>query len=118
MIILADYGARTILEGHSEGSIPPRFAGGIGAEGVRALDEFVSGGGTLVCLNGSSQFAIDEFRLPVENVAAGLRSDVFSISGSILEIVTDPDSPGHGGDALPGSRLLLPEPRVHDHRWL
>ena len=97
VLILADYGARTILEGHSEGAIPPRFAGGIGAEGVRALDEFVSGGGTLVCLNGSSQFAIDEMGLPVQNVAAGLRGDEFSISGSILEIVTDPSHPVMAG---------------------
>ncbi|MFH1765562.1 MAG: M14 metallopeptidase family protein, partial [Gemmatimonadota bacterium] len=97
VIILADYGARTILEGHGEGSIPPRFAGGIGAEGVRALDEFVSGGGTLVCLNGSSQFAIDELGLPVRNVAAGLRGDEFSISGSILEILTDPSHPVMAG---------------------
>jgi hypothetical protein len=71
--------------------------GGIGAEGVRALDEFVSGGGTLVCLNGSSQFAIDELRLPVQNVAAGLRGDEFSISGSILEVVTDPSHPVMAG---------------------
>jgi hypothetical protein len=97
VIILADYGARSILEGYGEGSIPPRFVGGIGTEGVRALDEFVTAGGTLVCLNGSSQFAIDELRLPVENVAAGLRSDVFSISGSILEIVTDPTHPVMAG---------------------
>jgi len=97
VLILADFRARTILEGHSEGSIPPRFAGGIGPEGVRALDEFVLGGGTLVCLNGSSQFAIDELRLPVENVAAGLRGDEFSISGSILEIVTDPSHPVMAG---------------------
>jgi len=97
VLILADVRARTILEGHSEGSIPPRYAGGIGAEGVRALDEFVLGGGTLVCLNGSSQFAIDEMGLPVENVAAGLRGDEFSISGSILEVVTDPSHPVMAG---------------------
>ncbi len=93
VVILADYGARTILAGRSKGSIHPRFAGGIEREGVRALDEFVSGGGTLVCLNGSSQFAIDELGLPVENVASGLRGDDFSISGSILEVVTDPSHP-------------------------
>jgi len=93
VIILADYGARTILEGHRAGTIHPRFAGGIGGEGVRALDEFVSRGGTLVCLNGSSQFAIDELRLPVENVATGLPGDEFSISGSVLEIITDPTHP-------------------------
>ena len=51
----------------------------------------------MVCLNGSSQFAIDELELPVENVAAGLRGDEFSISGSILEVVTDPSHPVMAG---------------------
>ena len=64
---------------------------------MRALDEFVQGGGTLVCLNGSSQFAIDELGLPVENVTAGLPGDEFSISGSILEILPDPAHPVMAG---------------------
>jgi hypothetical protein len=93
VIILADYGARTILEGHRTGTIHPRYVGGIGPEGVRALDEFVQNGGTLVCLNGSSQFAIDELGLPVENVTAGIGGDEFSISGSILEILPDAAHP-------------------------
>jgi hypothetical protein len=97
IIILADYGARTILEGHAEGSIPPRYVGGIGAEGVRALDQFVSSGGTLVCLNGSSQFAIDELKLPVKNVLAEVGGEEFSASGSLLEIVTDPAHPVMAG---------------------
>jgi len=93
VIILADYGARTILGGHRTGTIHPRYVGGIGPEGVRALDEFVQNGGTLVCLNGSSQFAIDELGLPVENVTAGIRGDEFSVSGSILEILPDAAHP-------------------------
>lgn len=97
VIIFADYGSRTILQGFQEGSVPPRYAGGIGQEGVRALDEFVRGGGTLVCMNGSSQFAIDELNLPVRNVTTGLRRDAFSISGSILEVVVDPVHPVMAG---------------------
>jgi len=97
VIVLADYGARTILNGYGEGSIRPQYVGGIGAEGVRALDEFIRGGGTLVCLNGSSQFAIDELRLPVENAATGIPGDEYSISGSLLEIVTDGSHPVMAG---------------------
>jgi hypothetical protein len=97
VIILASYGTRTIVEGHPEGSVPPRFAGGIGAEGVRALDAFVRGGGTLVCMNASSDFAIDALELPVRNVLAGLGSDRFSANGSILEVITDPSHPVMAG---------------------
>jgi len=93
VLILASYGARTVLDGYDEGSVPPRFAGGVGPEGVRALDEFVRGGGTLVCMNASSDFAIEALRLPVKNVLAGVGSAQFSASGSILEVVTDPSHP-------------------------
>lgn len=97
VIILADIRGRTILDGYAEGTVPARYVGGIGPEGVSALDEFVSGGGTLVCLNGSSQFAIDELGLPVRNVVAGLPGDEFSISGSLLEVITDPTHPVMAG---------------------
>jgi hypothetical protein len=97
VMVLASYGARTIIEGNAEGSVPPRFAGGIGEEGVRALDEFVRAGGTLVCMNASSDFAIESLGLPVKNVVAGLGSSEFSASGSILEVVTDPSHPVMAG---------------------
>jgi len=97
VLILADYGSRTILDGYDKGTMPPGFTGGLGPEGVQALDRFVRGGGTLVCLNGSSQFAIDELRLPVRNVVAGLPGQEFSASGSILEVITDPAHPVMAG---------------------
>jgi hypothetical protein len=97
VIILADYGARTIMNGFGVGSVPPRYQGGIGPEGVKALEDFVRSGGTLVCLNGSCSFAIDEFRLPVRDVTRGLARDSYSISGSILEVTVDPTHPVMAG---------------------
>ncbi len=97
VVIFADYGARTIMEGFAPGSIPARYVGGIGQAGVRALDTFVSDGGTLVCLNGSSGFAIDVLDLPVRNVTTGLERGAFSASGSILEILVDPIHPVMAG---------------------
>jgi hypothetical protein len=43
-----------------------------------------------VCLNNASGFAIHQFKLPVRNVVAGLRTDVFFLHGTIVEIQTDP----------------------------
>ena len=97
VIILADYGARTILNGFGAGSVPPRYQGGLGSEGAKALEDFVRSGGTLVCLNGSSGFAIDEFRLPVRDVTRALARDAYSISGSILEVTVDPTHPVMAG---------------------
>jgi Zinc carboxypeptidase len=83
-ILLAEMQARQIVDGMQAGSVPGRYAGGIGDEGVEALREFVEQGGTLVTLGNASQFAIDRFSLPVTNIVAGLRSEEFFCSGALL----------------------------------
>ncbi len=96
VIVLADMRSRqgdAIMDGAAVGSVPPRYAGGIGPEGVRALDEFVRAGGTLVCMNNSSLFAIDQLHLPVRNVVGELSRTEFFSSGSIMEVTTDPTHP-------------------------
>ena len=97
VVFIASDRARSIVEGFASGTVPPRYEGGIGDAGVRALDTFVREGGTIVCLNSSSDFAIDALHLPVKNVVSGLpRKDYFA-SGSILEITTDPSHPVMAG---------------------
>jgi hypothetical protein len=93
VIILPDMRARQILQGSAPGTVPPRYAGGIGAVGVRALDAFVRSGGTLVCQNGSSTFAIDQLHLPVRDVVADLDNEEFYVGGSLLEVTVDPSHP-------------------------
>jgi len=93
VIVFADMGGRTILNGSSEGSVPPRYVGGIGEPGVRELDAFVRQGGTVVTINGSSDFAMEHFHLPVRNVVDGLGRTDFSLSGSILDLHVDPSHP-------------------------
>ena len=97
VIVLADYGSRQIIDGMAAGSVPARYAGGIGREGVRILDEFVRAGGTLVCMNSSANFAIEHLRLPVRNVLADVGRGEFFTSGSILEVITDPAHPVMSG---------------------
>ncbi|MDP2957057.1 MAG: M14 family zinc carboxypeptidase [Longimicrobiales bacterium] len=97
VIVLADMGARTILEGFEKGSVPPRYAGGVGAEGVRELDAFVRAGGTLVAINGSSGFAVEQLHLPVKDVTQGLKREEFSASGAIVELLVDPSHPVMSG---------------------
>jgi len=97
VIVLADMGTRTILEGFEKGSVPPRYAGGLGAEGVRELDAFLRGGGTLVAINGSTAFAIAQLHLPVKDVTQDLRREEFSASGAIVELLVDPSHPVMSG---------------------
>lgn len=88
-IILPDQPARTILNGYRAGTMPPELTGGLDTEGVKALRVFVENGGTLVCLNRASEFVIDQFKLPIRNVVAGLPRTDFYVPGSILHIELD-----------------------------
>ncbi len=97
VILFADEPARRILQGFQQGSVPPRYAGGIGDRGVRALRQFVRAGGTLVCLNRSSVFAIQELNLPVQNVVTDLDRQDFYVGGSLLEVAVDPVHPVMAG---------------------
>lgn len=93
VILIPDQPARTLLEGYRDGALPPEYTGGLGPEGVRHLREFVEIGGTLVFLNRASNFAIEQFKLPVRNVVGGLPRTDFYVPGSILRIELDTTHP-------------------------
>jgi hypothetical protein len=97
VIVIADIGSGTILGGFANGSVPPRYAGGIGSEGVRELDAFVRAGGTLVTINGSSELAIEQLHLPVSNVVDSLPRDEYFAGGAIVELAIDPSHPVMSG---------------------
>ena len=92
-IVIPDQPSRTILNGYRTGTMPAELTGGIGADGVKSLRQFVEDGGTLVCLNRASEFAIDQFKLPLRNVVAGLARTQFYVPGSILRLELDTSDP-------------------------
>jgi hypothetical protein len=92
-IVIPDQSPRAILEGYRKGSMPEELTGGLGREGVAALREFVEQGGTLVTLNDASDFAIDQFGLPLRDVTEGLKRTEFYCPGSILRTVLDTSNP-------------------------
>jgi len=85
-IVIPDMSERTILDGHRPGTIPERYAGGIGDEGAQELRDFVSGGGTLVTFNNATLFAISQFQLPVTNALAGVQPAQFFCSGCLVTV--------------------------------
>ena len=93
VLLIPDQPARTLLEGYKAEAMPPEYAGGLGPEGVRHLRNFVENGGTVVFLNRASNFAIEQFKLPVRNVVAGLPRTEFYVPGSILGIELDTTHP-------------------------
>jgi hypothetical protein len=92
-IIFPDQSPNAILNGYAKGTMPDEYTGGVGKEGVENLKKFVEAGGTLVFLNRASDFAIDQFNLPIRDVTRGLARKDFYIPGSILRTELDLSSP-------------------------
>jgi hypothetical protein len=71
------------------GTPRPEHAYRLTPEDLQAFDQFVRGGGTLVCLGNASSFVIQQLKLPVVNVVAGLPPEEFFLRGSLVEVNVD-----------------------------
>ncbi len=69
--------------------VRPEYAYALTAADLQGFDAFIRGGGTLVCLNGATRWAIQQFKLPVRNAVEGLKPDDFFLRGSIVEVRPD-----------------------------
>jgi Zinc carboxypeptidase len=81
------------------GAAPVRIEYGyrLNADDLARFEQFVRGGGTIVCSGNASTFAIQHLKMPVVNVIAGLRPEEFYLKGSIVQVITDPDHPVMAG---------------------
>ena len=77
--------------------VRPEYAYQLTAADLQNFEQFVRGGGTVVCLSNASTFAIQQLKLPVRNAIAGLRPEEFFLRGSIVEVTTDPSHPVMAG---------------------
>jgi hypothetical protein len=78
--------------GRRGGQVRPEYADRLSADDLALFEQFIRGGGMLVCLNSAANFAIQQFKLPVRNVVQGLRSDEFFLHGTIVGVSVDPAS--------------------------
>jgi hypothetical protein len=92
VLVLQSQTPRSIIDGYTPGEVPPQYAGGIGAEGVAAVEDFVRAGGRLVAIEDAADFAAETFHLGVTNEVDGLASRDFYIPGSILRLELAPSS--------------------------
>ena len=93
VIVLPDQNASSIINGHRKGTMPPEYVGGIKQIGIDNLRAFVAVGGTLVCNKSSSEFAINEFILPIKNALKDVKSDTFNCPGSLIKVAYEDDHP-------------------------
>ena len=85
-IIIPDQSPMRILNGHALHTMPQDYIGGIGVEGASALKKYVEDGGTIVLLDRASDFAIEQFGLPLKNIVLGVSPQHFFIPGSLVKI--------------------------------
>jgi hypothetical protein len=117
--------------------LPPEYSGGIdtvptnGGEAGKGKDpqqikgsdrikKWVEGGGTVVALDGSSEFIIDLFELPVTDVLDDVPRSAFNCPGSSLRVEMNMESPLSFGMReeeviyfanSPAFRTRVPDPR-------
>ncbi|HEX8335887.1 MAG TPA: M14 metallopeptidase family protein, partial [Pyrinomonadaceae bacterium] len=93
VIVLPSMRLREIVEGRARETAPAELTGGIAEAGVANLRRFVEEGGTLVCWDDSTEFAIKSLGLPVRNVLEGLRPADFYCPGSVLRVEVETSHP-------------------------
>ncbi|MBC7363168.1 MAG: peptidase M14 family protein [Candidatus Aminicenantes bacterium] len=89
---------------------PPEYRSGLGQEGVEKLKEFVSKGGTLVCLGKASQLAVEKFELNLRDVVSGLKPKDFFCPGSTVWVEYDQGHPLAYGLPEKGLGLFFESP--------
>ena len=83
-ILFPSVTSRSLKTGYRKNETEPEYVGGLdGAKEI--LQDFVNSGGTLVGLENSCSYLIQELGLPVEDGVAGMNSKDFYGPGSILE---------------------------------
>jgi hypothetical protein len=84
---------------------PPEYQSGLGEEGKKKLVEWTKKGGTLLCIGGSCDYAIEILDLPVSNVVKGLSTKEFHCPGSTLRMLVENTHPAAYG--MPEETLAL-----------
>jgi hypothetical protein len=96
VLVIPSISGSQLDDGRSPGSVAPRYTRGLDPEGAVAVEEFVRGGGTLITVGSSSQWAIDLFELPLVDVTRKSDKDdkddkdkesEFSCPGSLLRAI-------------------------------
>jgi len=93
VIVFADQQAGSIENGHRADQMPAEYVGGVGSTGGDALKAFASAGGTLVFLNGATDYAISRLGIAARNVTARVDPNEFYSPGSLLNVKLDTHSP-------------------------
>lgn len=100
--------ARGVLPGGGFGRAPAPTADDEAR--IKTLDAFVNAGGTVVAMGRSTTAVVDQLKLPVKNVLAGLSRQQFFANGSVVHVITDPTQPVMAGMPKDADVFVLGSP--------
>ncbi|MCP3916957.1 MAG: peptidase M14 [bacterium] len=89
VLIVPSMSSGALEEGRSPGDVPAEFTRGLAPEGSVAIEEFVRGGGKLICVGSSAGWAVDLMRLPLVDVTRGEEAGEFSCPGSVVRALPE-----------------------------
>jgi hypothetical protein len=93
VIVFPDQPASQISTGFAAGTMPQEYTGGLGKKAAANLRSFAEQGGTLVFLNRSANYAVEQLHLDPRNVVAGVSNREFYLPGSLLNATLDTHHP-------------------------
>jgi hypothetical protein len=100
--------------GSEPDTTPAEYRSVMGADGVKALQEFVQKGGTLVTFGQAGDLPIQRFGLPLRNIVAGLPSKTFWSPGSTLRVRFDNTMPIAYGMPAEGVVMFMAGSQVYE----
>ena len=102
VLIIPDMSLREARDGLGKSTAPAEYAGGLGADGVKAIGEFVAAGGVLMTFDRGSELAIEAVpELPVRRISPQSRAP--ARDGRARD-----DSGGAAPGAAPGANIVAP----------
>lgn len=90
VLVFPDQTPASIHVGYRPGQMPERYLGGLGPEGAEALKQFVLGGGRLVFLNESGEYAVEHLGVKARNALKGVSNRDYYCPGSLLNVKAEP----------------------------
>jgi hypothetical protein len=92
-IVFPDQSASSITEGFARGTMPEEYVGGLDEKAAANLKQFAQEGGTLIFLNRSTEYALENLGVEAKNVVRGVPERDFYLPGSLLNVTLDRRDP-------------------------
>ncbi len=107
VLVFPDQPPAQITSGYAKGAMPDEYTGGLSKKAAANLKTFAEQGGTLVFLNHSANYAVENLHFDLKNTVGGVSNRDFYSPGSLLNVELDTRNPLTYG--VPGNIAIWSE---------